>query len=123
MYSLGLGDLAERSYIFISFNGDNLFDIVMKDKSKITYRTYHLVNQAFLPYSEIKTFTLVFVRFIYLLWKTGSLPEDKVNWLKFLSNTLWVITGRRRIYDSCTSFQGISLSCHIRFREGGRPGA
>ena len=97
MYSLGLGDLAERSYIFISFNGDNLFDIVMEDKSKITYRTYHLVNQAFLPYSEIKTFTLVFVRFIYLLWKTGSLPEDKVNWLKFLSNTIKRLVNKKLI--------------------------
>ena len=97
MYSLGLGDLAERSYIFISFSGDNLFDIVMEDKSKITYRTYHLVNQVFLPYSEIKSFTRVFVRFIYLLWKTGSLPEDKVNWLKFLSNTIKKLVNKKLI--------------------------
>ncbi|HAW57872.1 MAG TPA: hypothetical protein DCX03_02465 [Bacteroidales bacterium] len=88
IYSLSLGDLAERSYIFISFSGDNLFDIAMEDKSKITYRTYHLINQAFLPYSEIKSFTQVFIRFIYLLWRTGILPEDKVAWLKFLSNTI-----------------------------------
>jgi len=85
IYSTSLGDLAERFYTFLSFTGDDLFQIVMEDSSKITLRSYHLVNQLFLPGSIATSFTGVFVKFIDLLWKTGSLPEDKINWLEFLT--------------------------------------
>lgn len=88
VYSTSLGDLAERCYTFLRFTGDNLFQIVMEDESKITLRSYHLVNQLFLPGSIASSFTSVFVRFIDLLWKTGSLPEDKVQWLTFLTNRI-----------------------------------
>jgi len=85
IYSRAIGDLAERFYTFLPFSGDDLFEIVMEDHSKITLRSYHLVNQISLPDSIVKSFTAVFVRFIYLLWRTGSLPQDKVKWLGFLS--------------------------------------
>lgn len=88
VYSTSVGDLAERCYTFLSFTGDDLFQIVMEDNSKITLRTYHLVNQLFLPGSIASSFTGVFVKFIDLLWKTGSLPEDKVEWLMFLTNRI-----------------------------------
>ena len=83
-----MGDLAERFYVFLPFSGDDLFQIVMEDKSKITLRSDHLVNQIFLPGSIVQSFTAVFVRFIDLLWKTGSLPEDKVDWLAFLTEKM-----------------------------------
>ncbi|MEW6040244.1 MAG: hypothetical protein AB1633_01860, partial [Elusimicrobiota bacterium] len=85
IYSTSLGDLAERCYTFLSFTGDDLFQIVMEDNSKITLRTYHLINQLLLPGSVVSSFTNVFVKFIDLLWRTGSLPEDKIKWLKFLT--------------------------------------
>jgi len=88
MYSTSLGDLAERFYIFLPFSGDDLFQIVMEDKSKVTLRSSHLVNQMFLSGSDVKSFASVFVRFIDLLWKTGSLPEDKVNWFRFLAQNV-----------------------------------
>ena len=28
------------------------------------------------------------MKFIYLLWKTGALPDKKVQWLEFLTNTV-----------------------------------
>ncbi|MFH0926608.1 MAG: helix-turn-helix domain-containing protein [bacterium] len=88
IYSLSIGDLAERCYTFLSYTGDDLFQIVMEDHSKITLRSYHLVNQLFLPGSIITSFTAVFVRFIDLLWQAGSLPEDKVQWLKFITDAV-----------------------------------
>jgi len=88
VYSISVGDLAERFYTFLSFTGGDLFEIVMEDNSKITLRTYHLVNQLFLPGSIATSFTGVFIRFIDLLWKTGSLPQDKVQWLTFLTDRI-----------------------------------
>lgn len=88
VYATSLGDLAERFYTFLPFTGDELFQIIMEDKSKITLRSYHLVNQLFLPGSIVASFTNVFVRFIDLLWKTGSLPEEKIRWLEFFTNVI-----------------------------------
>ena len=61
---------------------------LMDDKSKISLRAFHLVNEMFLPGSVVPSFTAVFVKFIDLLWKTGSLPEDKVKWLSFLTSKI-----------------------------------
>lgn len=88
VYATSLGDLAERFYTFLPFSGDDLFQIVMEDKSKIRLRSYHLVNQLFLSGSIVSSFTNVFVRFIDLLWKTGSLPEDKIRWLDFFTKDI-----------------------------------
>ena len=88
IYSTSIGDLAERFYTFLPFSGEDLFQIVMEDKSKISLRSYHLVNELFLPGSVATSFTAVFVKFIDLLWKTGSLPEDKVEWLSFLTDKI-----------------------------------
>lgn len=95
IYSTSIGDLAERLYTFLSFTGDDLFQIVMEDKAKITLRSYHLVNQLFLPGSIAPSFTGVFLRFIDLLWKTGSLPEDKVEWLVFLTRRVLDLIDRQ----------------------------
>jgi len=88
VYSTSIGDLAERCYTFLSFTGDDLFRIAMEDNSKITLRTYHLVNQLFLPGCIVTSFTSVFMKFIDHLWKTGSLPTDKVQWLTFLTDRI-----------------------------------
>jgi hypothetical protein len=88
MYSTSIGDLAERFYIYLPFSGDDLYQIVMEDKTKITLRSYHLVNQMLLPGFNAASFTKVFARFIFLLWRTGSLVEDKVNWLGFITKTI-----------------------------------
>ena len=94
IYATSIGDLAERFYTFLPFSGEDLFQIVMEDqtlmddKSKISLRAFHLVNEMFLPGSVVPSFTAVFVKFIDLLWKTGSLPEDKVKWLSFLTSKI-----------------------------------
>ncbi|MFA6897140.1 MAG: hypothetical protein WCQ96_02565 [Patescibacteria group bacterium] len=88
MYSRCLGDLAERYYIFISYRAEDLFEIVLEDKCKITPRSYHLVRQIFLPGSTVESFIGVFVVFIDMFWKTGSLSQDKVAWIKFLTNVI-----------------------------------
>ena len=88
MFSLSIGDLAERFYVFLKFNAINLYHIVLEDDTKITHRCYHLVNQMFTPGARIETFTEVFVHFINKLWDTGSLPEDKVNWIIFLTDMI-----------------------------------
>ncbi|MBI5207044.1 MAG: hypothetical protein HY934_04555, partial [Candidatus Firestonebacteria bacterium] len=85
IYSTSLGDLAERFYTFLPFNGYNLYQIVMEDNAKITLRSQHLINQLFLPGSIPESFIKVFIEFIDFLWKSGLLPEDKVKWLEFLT--------------------------------------
>lgn len=88
VYSTSIGDLAERFYTFLPFSADDLFRIVMEDHLKREPRTTHLVNQLFLPGSNAESFTAVFVKFIDLLWKTGSLAEDKMKWLEFLTGKI-----------------------------------
>ncbi len=106
MYSTSIGDLAERFYTFLPFSGEDLFQIVMEDqilmtdKSKISLRVYHLVNEMFFPGSIVPSFTAVFVKFIDLLWKTGSLPEDKVKWLSFLTGKITEFINQRIVEGS-----------------------
>lgn len=88
MKSRSIGDLAERFYTFLSFTGEDLFEIVLEDKAKITARSYHLVREIFLPGSAPESFIGPFIRFTDLLWKTGALAQEKVQWLRFISNTL-----------------------------------
>lgn len=88
VYSTSIGDLAERCYTFLSFSGDDLFQIVMEDHCQVTLRTYHLVNQLLLPGSVAGSFFAVFVKFLDLLWKTGSLPRDKIQWLTLLTHKI-----------------------------------
>lgn len=95
MYSRAIGDLAERFYIFLSYRGEDLFEIALEDKGKITPRSYHLIKEVFLPGSNVESFTKVFVQFINLFWRTGSLPEEKVNWMKFLTNVITKIIDDR----------------------------
>lgn len=88
MFSQCLGKLAERLYVFISFSGEDLFHIVLEDQAKVTLRTNHLIGQIALPGSSIESFAKVFINFIGRLWNTGCLAEDKVLWLRFLSERL-----------------------------------
>lgn len=86
MYSRAIGKLAECFYIFISFTGDDLFEIAFQDDFKLTARIYHLINQIFLPGANYKSFTQVFVRFISNLWRPGMLIDDKLFWLEYLTS-------------------------------------
>lgn len=88
MKSRAVADLAERYYIFISYNAEDLFEAVIEDDGQITGRTYHLVNQINLSGSDLRSFTDVFAKFLYKFWRTGSLPAEKVNWLKFFTETI-----------------------------------
>lgn len=94
MYSHAIGDLAERFYSFISYTADDLYEIVLEDKGKITVRSYYLIRQMFLPGSIATSFVGVFVKFIDLFWKTGSLPEEKVAWVRFLSSVIIEVIDR-----------------------------
>ena len=94
MQSRAIGDLAERFYIFLSYRGEDLFEIVLEDGGKITPRSYHLVREVFLPGAILQSFTPVYAKFIGLFWHTGSLPQEKVNWIKFLTNVITEIIDR-----------------------------
>lgn len=108
MYSLSIGALAERFYTFLPFSGNDLFQVVMEDKSKLTRRSYHLINQLFLSGSNAESFTKVFVKFIDLLWKTGSLPEDKINWLGFLSEKILEFIDKQGGVDNNQEFEKVA---------------
>ncbi len=86
MYSKAIGSLAECFYTFVGFNGDDLYQILADDDFKKTIRVYHLIQQVFLPGSNPKSFTQVFVHFMSKLWRSGALSEGKVLWLSYLTN-------------------------------------
>lgn len=88
MYARSLGDLAERFYIFLPYKGEELHEIVLEDKGIITLRSYHLINQIFLPGSVVESFLGVFAKFIDMFWRSGVLPKEKVSWLRLLTEVL-----------------------------------
>lgn len=105
MYSRAIGDLAERFYIFLSYNSQDLLEIVSEDNMKLTLRSYHLIREIFLPGANLDSFTKVFAGFIDLLWKTGSLPEDKVFWLKHLSGIILEIFDNSNLLEDLERLQ------------------
>jgi excisionase family DNA binding protein len=88
MYSRDIGKLAECFYTFTSFTGDDLYEIAAEDQFELRARTYHLINQIFLSGANYKSFSSVFAKFIYNLWKSGATSESKVFWFDYLSTTL-----------------------------------
>lgn len=88
MYSKALGKLAECFYTFISFNGEDLFEIAAEDNFKLTARSYFLIDQVNLPGSDLKSFSIVFGRFMKEVWRPGLLIEDKIRWLDHISNVI-----------------------------------
>lgn len=86
MYSKAIGKLAECFYTFISFSGDDLYVIVAEDDFKLRARSYHLINQIFLPGSDLRSFSAVFLQFLSKMWRPGLIFEDKVYWIEYISN-------------------------------------
>lgn len=86
MYSRAIGKLAECFYTFVSFSGDDLYVIVAEDNFKLRARSYHLINQIFLPGSDLRSFSAVFLQFISKMWRPGLITEDKIYWLEYISN-------------------------------------
>lgn len=112
MYSKALGKLAESFYQFISFNGDDLFVIVAEDDFKLSARSYHLINQIFLPESEFESFAKVFTKFILNMWRPGLILEDKLYWLKYLTDVHFSYVDRKLLNGvllSATSSSGPAL--------------
>lgn len=86
MYSKAIGKLAECFYTFVSFSGDDLYVIVAEDDFKLRARSFHLINQIFLPGSDLMSFSTVFLQFISKMWRPGLITEDKIFWTGYISN-------------------------------------
>lgn len=84
-YSQILGEIADCVYSFLPFNYEDLHEIIWQDDYKLTRRSYHLIHQLFLPGSGIISFINVFIDFIRQLWQSGALSEDKIFWIKFIT--------------------------------------
>lgn len=91
--ALSIGTLAERMYIFLPFDGEDLFIIVGNDDCKITLKTYHLINQITIPGVRASGYTLELPYFIDVLWKSGALFEDKKQWLLFSTYKILTVIG------------------------------
>lgn len=85
-YALSLGMLAERLYTVIEYSGDELYNIALDDKGKYTLRTYHLINQITMPMLNKPPISWQLLIFIEKIWKCGILFEDKLHWIKLISN-------------------------------------
>jgi tetratricopeptide (TPR) repeat protein len=88
IYGSAIGDLAERFYIVIPFDSLDLLNIVTEDECKIKLRSYHLVNHITIPGILRSVYSMEFRTFINKLWMLGILPEDKNNWLQFITRKL-----------------------------------
>jgi len=95
-YGFALGVLADQMYIILPFDGEDLFYVVMDDDCKIKIRSYHLINHISIPEIQPSTYTQHFDYFLEKLWKTGSLPEDKINWLTLITERIIFTINQRR---------------------------
>lgn len=97
-YGNAIGILAERMYIILPFDGEDLFNIVMDDECKIRLRTYHLINHITIREVTPSFYSRQFEYFIDKLWRSGSLFEDKMNWLSLIvERMLFAINQRREL--------------------------
>jgi len=85
IFGCAIGDLAERFYIVIPFDGLDLFYTVLEDDCKIRSRSYHLVNHITIPGIIGSIYSREYRFFINKLWKLSILPEDKNNWLQLIT--------------------------------------
>lgn len=87
-YSQILGEISDCVYSFIPFNFEDLHEIIWQDDYKLTRRSYHLIHQLLLPGSGVISFIGVFIDFIRELWRSGALSEDKIFWIKFITDEI-----------------------------------
>lgn len=85
MYSSIIGKLAEKFYVFLPFSAEDLIEIANQDNMRLTYRSKHLIEQMHRTGSDINSFLTVFATFLSKLWSLHILSEDKVYWLKYLT--------------------------------------
>ncbi|MBP2144967.1 Tfp pilus assembly protein PilF [Methanofollis sp. W23] len=87
-YGIAIGTLADRMYIILPFDGEDLFHIVMNDDCKIHLRSYHLINHITIPEVRPAAYIRQLEYFIDKLWESGSLYEDKTRWLMLITERM-----------------------------------
>jgi len=95
-YGVAIGVLAERMYIILPFDGEDLYHIVMDDECKIQLRSFHLINHITIPEVRPSIYTQQFEYFIDKLWRSGSLFEDKINWLSLITERMIFAINQRQ---------------------------
>jgi len=94
-YGVAIGVLAERMYIILPFDGEDLYHIIMDDDCKVQLRSYHLINHITIPIVTPSIYTRQFEYFIDKLWRSGSLFEDKINWLSLITEKMLFAINQR----------------------------
>ncbi|MEZ6256055.1 MAG: MerR family transcriptional regulator [Patescibacteria group bacterium] len=102
--------LSDSIYQFIPFNADALHEIWWVDDYKLTKSSYHLINQMHLPSSDILSFMGVYVGAIKKLWESGALTEDKIFWLRYLSEETetYVKNKGKLVYEEIDTFNSLA---------------
>jgi hypothetical protein len=95
-YGVALGVLADQMYVILPFDGEDLFYVVIDDDCKITIRSYHLINHITIPEIRPSIYTQQFEYFLEKIWRTGALPEDKLNWIALISERIVFAINQRR---------------------------
>lgn len=102
IFGNAVGNLAERFYVFLPFDEDDLYYIAMGDDCKVTWRSFHLINQITLPGVNASRYSRNLSKFIEKLWASGALPEDKQKWLELiLSRMVVAIRNSLVACDNC----------------------
>lgn len=87
-YGIAIGALAERMYIYLPFDGEDLFQVVMEDGCKIELRSYHLINHITIPEIQPLEYTRQLCIFIGKLWRSGSIFDDKIKWVSLITERI-----------------------------------
>jgi excisionase family DNA binding protein len=81
-------ELADCCYTFLSYNAEDLHEAVWLSDYKLSRGVLHYLREIHLPGSDPVSFLKVFYGFLDKLWRSGALPEDKVTWLKIVSEVI-----------------------------------
>lgn len=81
-------ELADLCYAFLPFNADDLSEAVWLSDYKMSRAVAFYINEIHLHGSDPTSFAGVFVGFMYKLWTSGALPEDKVYWFGIINEQL-----------------------------------
>lgn len=115
-YSTVIGGLAERFYVFLAFDHEDLSTIVFADDYKVTPRSFHLVNQIVLRGSDWRSFVQVFVRFIKRLWSADVLPSDKIAWLGVLTQRIVFVVEREIVEGKQVDTKPLAVGLSLMWR-------
>jgi len=87
-YSQSIGIMADRFYIPLTFDADDLVNIAAVAGGKITPGAFHLIKQIQTPGFNPVSIAQLYAAFVPKLWALGFASSDKAIWIRVLTDLL-----------------------------------